>query len=109
MIDTDKLKTQFEDRLAMLSARVTKLEADLRAPRNPDSEERAQESEGDEVREGLEDSALSEIGKIQAALKRVEAGTYGTCAACGNAIDERRLAAVPYAARCIDCAAAPST
>lgn len=103
MIDTEKLKSQFEDRLATLRARVGKLEADLRSPHDPDSAERATQTEGDEVREGLEDSALKEFDDIQSALARIAAGTYGRCEACGKAIDERRLAALPYAARCIGC------
>lgn len=104
MIDTEKLKSQFEERLATLRTRVAKLEADLRSPHDPDSEERATETEGDEVRERLEDSALKEFDDIQSALARIAAGTYGACEACGKPIDERRLAALPYAARCIGCA-----
>ena len=108
MIDTEKLKSQFEERLAALRARVGKLEADLRSPHDPDWEDRATETAGDEVREGLEDSALKEFADIQSAMARIAAGTYGTCEACGKPIDDRRLAALPYAARCIGCAGAPT-
>ena len=40
---------------------------------------------------------------IDVALGRIDAGTYGTCARCGNAIPEERLDAVPYATLCLDC------
>ena len=39
------------------------------------------------------------------ALDRLEHGGYGTCEACGNEIAEGRLAALPFATRCIRCAA----
>ena len=42
--------------------------------------------------------------QVQAAIQRIEAGTYGVCEECGKLIDEARLQAIPYAAHCIDCA-----
>lgn len=45
-----------------------------------------------------------ELARVSAALERVEAGEYGVCVACGEAIDPRRLDIDPAAARCIDCA-----
>jgi RNA polymerase-binding transcription factor DksA len=41
---------------------------------------------------------------IQAALNRIEDGTYGICDNCGEDIGEARLAAVPEATRCVNCA-----
>jgi RNA polymerase-binding protein DksA len=40
---------------------------------------------------------------IDAALARVDDGTYGICRTCGNRIDEGRLEARPWADQCIDC------
>jgi len=37
------------------------------------------------------------IADIDQALLRIEEGSYGTCARCGNLIDERRLDALPTA------------
>jgi RNA polymerase-binding protein DksA len=51
---------------------------------------------------GLEEHAEHIIGEIDAALQRIENGTYGTCAICGKSIGEERLEAVPYATLCID-------
>jgi RNA polymerase-binding protein DksA len=42
------------------------------------------------------------LSEIEAALKRIEEGTYGTCAACGNEIAPARLEAHPWASLCID-------
>ena len=40
---------------------------------------------------------------IDAALQRIEAGTYGKCVNCGAPIPEERLEAMPWATLCIDC------
>jgi RNA polymerase-binding transcription factor DksA len=41
-----------------------------------------------------------DIAEVDAALARVDAGTYGVCEACGRPIDDKRLWAVPAARRC---------
>lgn len=44
------------------------------------------------------------LDEVNAALTRIDAGTYGHCETCGKAIARNRLDAVPYARRCIRCA-----
>lgn len=46
------------------------------------------------------------LAEIDAALQRLESGTYGTCERCGQPIGEARLEARPAAATCISCASA---
>lgn len=104
MVNEKKIKKSLEERLRVLSARVEEIEGNLRSKPNPDFEERAIETEGDEVLEGLEDSALSEITQIQVALSQIKEGTYGECQQCGADIGEKRLEAVPYTSLCISCA-----
>ena len=55
-----------------------------------------------ELDEGLEENADHLLDAIEAALQRIEDGTYGLCSACGGPIGEERLEAVPYATLCID-------
>ena len=55
-----------------------------------------------ELDEGLEENAEHLLGEIDAALERIEDGSYGLCAVCGRPIAEERLEAVPYATLCID-------
>jgi DnaK suppressor protein len=55
-----------------------------------------------ELDEGLEENAGHVLLEIEAALVRIEEGTYGRCSACGGAISEERLEAVPYATLCIE-------
>jgi DnaK suppressor protein len=51
----------------------------------------------------LEDNAEHLLGAIESALARVEAGTYGMCERCGQAIANERLEALPWATKCIEC------
>ena len=47
---------------------------------------------------------LSEVlGQVNAALERLDAGTFGTCQRCQKPINEERLEAFPYVAYCIEC------
>jgi RNA polymerase-binding protein DksA len=51
----------------------------------------------------LEENSEHVLAEIDAALKRIEDGTYGTCSNCGTHISEERLEALPWATLCIDC------
>jgi DnaK suppressor protein len=44
------------------------------------------------------------LAEVEAALERIEAGTFGACRDCGQPIRKERLAAVPYTSRCLKCA-----
>jgi DnaK suppressor protein len=65
--------------------------------------DRANNAYNRELMFSLSDSERQMVLQIEAALARMDAGTYGRCANCGNAIAIRRLEAVPYARFCIDC------
>lgn len=41
------------------------------------------------------------LTEVKDALKRIDGGTYGTCVVCGQPIPEKRLEAIPWAARCV--------
>jgi RNA polymerase-binding protein DksA len=51
----------------------------------------------------LEENSEHVLKAIDAALERIEEGTYGTCVTCGRPIGEERLEARPWADQCIDC------
>jgi DnaK suppressor protein len=55
-----------------------------------------------ELDEGLEENADHLLVEIEAALGRIDDGTYGLCVNCGQPIAAERLEAVPYATLCID-------
>ena len=51
----------------------------------------------------LEENEERQIAEIDTALQRIEDGTFGMCASCGQPIGAERLEAVPYTTQCIDC------
>ena len=51
----------------------------------------------------LRDRADQQLALIDAALARLDDGTFGTCVRCGRPIAAERLEALPWAPRCIDC------
>lgn len=51
----------------------------------------------------LEENSEHVLSEIDAALKRIEDGSYGVCTNCGKPIPEERLEALPWATSCIDC------
>jgi len=69
-----------------------------------DFSEQAIELENSETMYALDDQLRNEAREIQAALARLDLGTYGLCEACGAGIDERRLAALPAIRFCVRCA-----
>ena len=91
------LKARMEEKKTELEARIARIKTNVRRGYDADSGERAKvDALGNEARE--------EVQKISAALKRIDAGTYGVCPECGVEINEARLEAYPYAEECIDCA-----
>ncbi len=91
-----------------LAERLGRVESQLRHTEKPlddDFAEQAVERANDEVLEVLDDKMRVEIEQINHALYLMEHGNYGICVSCGNAIAEKRLAAIPFTSVCIACAA----
>lgn len=63
----------------------------------------AQVSTERELEFALDARESDELSMVDAALRRIEAGTYGQCVDCGAEIPAARLRAAPEAARCIAC------
>ncbi len=100
----DEMAAQLRERLGDLLQRAEVIEDDLRHPLDADWEEQAVDLADDEALEGVDDVLRAEIQQIRLALLRIENGTYGTCAVCGEPIGAERLKARPIATRCIKCA-----
>ena len=98
------LRQQLEAKKRELDARLERITANLRRGFDADSKERAKQMEDNEVVDALGNEARTEVAKVAAALRRMDAGKFGNCIACGTAIEAARLAAYPYADECIDCA-----
>jgi RNA polymerase-binding protein DksA len=52
----------------------------------------------------LRDRARTQLEQVEAALARLDNGTYGACTNCGKPIGTERLGAIPWTPFCIDCA-----
>jgi DnaK suppressor protein len=51
----------------------------------------------------LRDRARKQLAEVEATLTRLDRGTFGRCARCGQPIAPERLEALPWAALCIEC------
>ena len=104
MTAPDQMRAMLSQRLSELEARAARLMESLREPMSADFEEQAVEAEDDEPLLAQETLAVQEIAQVRAAIKRVDEGRYGICLGCGEPIAPARLAALPEATHCIDCA-----
>jgi RNA polymerase-binding transcription factor DksA len=100
----ERFADALKERKAYLERSLDKIEATLDEPPSKDFEERASEREGDEVMETLGTAELAELRQINAALGRLEAGTYGICTSCGDEISDERLEVLPHTPMCRNCA-----
>lgn|SRR3989344_7382207 len=100
-------KTKLEKELSVIARKSNERPGDweVKAPQlNPmvsDQSELADVFEELETQAGLEWQLEERLKKVDAALKRIEDGTYGICVECGEKIEERRLRANPIARGCI--------
>ena len=51
----------------------------------------------------LEENTEGVVAAIDAALERIDDGSFGNCVRCGKPIAKERLEAMPYATKCIEC------
>jgi RNA polymerase-binding transcription factor DksA len=90
-----------------LTERERRVRRDLARTNDPlvaDFADQAIQTQNDEPLQVIGAAARAELAQIDAALARLAAGTYETCAICGEMIGATRLAVVPYANTCTDCA-----
>ncbi len=104
---TAQLRALLEDRRRQLTAGVTDLMRDVRARNENTRVADGQDGVDAEHRDDLDLALLQMRGetlsRIDAALRRLEAGTYGVCSDCEKPIAAERLGALPFAARCRPC------
>lgn len=103
-IDIDHYRRQLLNRKIELVRRLARIELDLDSTPNPDSEDRASERENDEVLEELGISGRQELRAIEAAIQRIDDGSYGKCVRCGRPISPKRLDTLPFTSLCQHCA-----
>jgi DnaK suppressor protein len=106
--DLDEVKTTLQRRRRALLETVRRAAAEIDALRGadrvPEFEEGAQLDHETFTLSRLGENQRREVQQIDAAIARIEAGEYGVCRDCEAEIDPRRLAALPYALLCTECA-----
>ena len=106
MNDNALRQTLLQKRTELL-ARVDRLKHDLRQRDEPFSQDFAEqvvEQENLDVLHAIDHESRYELAQVEKALRRLDSGDYYQCSRCGAEIDPARLAALPYADRCIRCA-----
>jgi DnaK suppressor protein len=107
-IDLERVRDDLLRRRRTIFETVRRADAELdalrSAERDPEFEEGAQTEHEAFTLARLGDNQRREILQIDAAVARIDAGEYGGCRDCGQDIDPRRLAALPYALLCTECA-----
>ncbi len=107
-IDLETVRDALQRRRRAIFETVRRASAELdalrSAERDPEFEEGAQTEHEAFTLSRLTENQRRELQQIDAAVARVDAGEYGVCRDCGQDIDPRRLAALPYAVLCTECA-----
>lgn len=65
--------------------------------------DKAESSYSKEFLLSLSDAERQRLGKIDAALKRLDAPEFGLCEDCGKSIGKMRLDVIPWTQHCIVC------
>jgi DnaK suppressor protein len=88
--------TQMEDDTLTDHSKTTSIPTDV--------EELGSDNADQELTVSLLGSDKDTLDQIEAAIERIEDGSYGLCETCGMKIPKSRLDAIPYAAECVQCA-----
>ena len=113
VVDTDRLRELLEEERTRVIAAIENLHNEhpgsIRDETGEDAvydnhlADTATETYDRELDYTLEENSEHVLAEIEAALKRIEEGTYGICTNCGRQIVPERLPARPWATLCIDC------
>lgn len=104
-MNTERFKQRLLDKEHELVGEMARLEEETRASGEAevrDYTDDATSSEGTSQTLEEEEIVSRTLIQVRDALKRIEAGTYGKCIACGRQIEAARLEAVPWAEYCLE-------
>lgn len=91
------LKEEYETRIAKIEDHIHHPQDQL----NEHWDDQAISMRENDMRKNLLIEARQGLNYVHNALSQIEDGTYGECEECGEAIEEKRLEAVPYATLCM--------
>jgi len=110
-LDLDRIRSRLESESARLQAAIEGVNhkgsleeetGDLSIGTDDHIADSATDTFMRELDDGLEENAEHLLAEVNAALARIDDGTYGKCTACGRTIPDERLEAVPWASLCLD-------
>jgi len=93
-----------QEKLEGLEKRLSSVKRDITKTLSSDFAEQATERENDDVLEEIARETQLSIHSVKAAIQRVDDGSYGVCAQCGDDISAGRLEAIPETTFCVKCA-----
>jgi DnaK suppressor protein len=106
-VDLDNMRERLNAKLAELQTHLNDLHEGYRGSRNfIETNEKALEFEAasdlaeQQLQQPIIANEVTLLTEVQAALNRIAQGHYGFCTVCGEPIPEKRLEALPWAARC---------
>ena len=106
---TQNLRRLLEQRKRQLTAEMQDMmrtvRHESRAERTADQQDVAESETRSDIDLAVIQMKAETVARVEAALRRLEQGGHGDCAACGDKISIERLTAVPFALRCRDCEA----
>jgi DnaK suppressor protein len=110
-IDLIKMKTRLEAKRDELRSSIADLTEANPTPTDPieaglgpqDFEEVAVDFLETQQEQSILVNEQALLTEVERALQRISDGTYGKCVTCGRPIPEKRLEAIPWAARDIKC------
>ena len=111
-LDTDRFRERLQEERRRVQAAIQNLHDENPGSIEDDTDDQPSDNHlaetatvtyDRELDNTLEENSERVLAEIDAALERIEAGTFGTCEKCGKPIGDERLEALPYATQCIDC------
>ena len=110
-IDLNEMKARLEAKRDQLQYNIARLSEAHPQPIDPieasegpqDFEEVAVDFDEMQKEQSLLVNEQALLTEVQDALQRIDQGTYGKCVNCGRPIPEKRLEAIPWAARDVKC------
>jgi DnaK suppressor protein len=110
-VDVQKFRTRLEDERGRVVAAIENLRSEHEGSLQDEAEESSLDNHlaetatvtvDREIDYTLEENEMRVLAAIDAALARIDEGTYGRCEQCGQEIEQERLEALPWATLCID-------
>ena len=104
MTDVTTMRAKLERDRERVQARIAAIQGAERKETSDGQTDNAHLWEDADIRDGDLDEAVDKLGAIDDALQRLDLGSYGVCATCGEPISDARLEVMRYAVKCVNCA-----